>query len=85
MYIYNLCIELENDIFNMTELLASDKTLCIYFHQIYIAQVVCFQNVCESLANFRDENCLCLVRPRSPQRLDMFQPLLDSIKIRIEV
>ena len=58
MYMYNMCIELEDDIFNMIELFARDKTLNAYLYQIGIVEVVCFQ---------------------------MFQPLLESIRIRIEV
>ena len=56
MYMYNVCIELEDDIFNMIELFARDKTLSIFLYQIGIVEVVCFQNVHESSANFRDEN-----------------------------
>ena len=89
MYMYNMCIELEDDIFNMIELFARDETLNVYLYQIGIVEVVCFQNVHESSANFRDENfasCLVtLVKSQSPQGLDMFQPLLESTRIRIEV
>ena len=53
---YKMCIELEDDIFNMIELFARDKTLRIILYQIGIVEVVCFQNVCESSENFRDEN-----------------------------
>lgn len=53
---YNVCIELEDDIFNMIELFARDETLNIFLYQIGIVEVVCFQNVHESSANFRDEN-----------------------------
>ena len=44
---YNMCIELEDDIFNMihVELFARDKTLNAYLYQIGIVEVVCFQNV----------------------------------------
>ena len=40
-----MCIELEDDIFNMIELFARDKTLNAYLYQIGIVEVVCFQNV----------------------------------------
>ena len=33
---YNMCIELEDDIFNMIELFARDKTLNAYLYQIGI-------------------------------------------------
>ena len=56
MYMDNICIELEDDIFNMIELFARDETLNIFLYQIGIVEVVCFQNVHESSANFRDEN-----------------------------
>ena len=56
MYMYNMCIELEDDIFNMIELFARDETLNVYLYQIGIVEAVCFQNVHESSANFRDEN-----------------------------
>ena len=42
---YNMCIELEDDIFNMIELFERDKTLNAYLYQIGIVEVVCFQNV----------------------------------------
>ena len=54
MYMYNMCIELEDDIFNMIELFARDKTLNAYLYQIGIVEVVCFQNVVR--VNVRDEN-----------------------------
>ena len=39
---YNMCIELEDDIFNMIELFARDKTLRKILYQIGIVEVVCF-------------------------------------------
>ena len=56
MYMYNMCIELEDDIFNMIELFARDKTLNAYLYQIGIVEVVCFSECRESLENVRDEN-----------------------------
>ena len=56
MYMYNMCIELEDDIFNMIELFATGIKHFAYFYQIGIVEVVCFQNVCESSENFCDEN-----------------------------
>ena len=54
---YNMCIEfIEDDIFNMIELFARDKTLRIFVSDRYCWSIVCFQNVCESSENFRDEN-----------------------------
>ena len=47
---YNMCIELEDDIFNMIELFARDKTLNAYLYQIGIVECR------ESLENVRDEN-----------------------------
>ena len=89
MYMYNMCIELEDDIFNMIELFAKDKTLRIFVSDRYCWSIVCFQNVCEK---FRElpwwKLCLCLVtlvKSQSPQELGMFQPLLEYIRIRIEV
>ena len=41
---FNMCIEIEDDIFNMIELFARDKTLNALY-QIGIVEVVCFQNV----------------------------------------
>ena len=35
MYMYNMCIELEDDIFNMIELFAKDKTLRIFVSDRY--------------------------------------------------
>ena len=73
----------------MIELFARDKTLNAYLYQIGIVEVVCFQNVVRVWRTSRDEKlCLCLVtlvKSQSPQGLDMFQPLLESIRIRIEV
>ena len=37
---YNMCIELEDDIFNMIELFARDKTLNAYLYQIGIVEVL---------------------------------------------
>ena len=42
MYMYNMCIELEDDIFNMIVLFARDETLNVYLYQIGIVEVVCF-------------------------------------------
>ena len=84
---YNMCIELEDDIFNMIELFASDKTLNAYLYQIGIVEVV-FRMSWEFGERPWWKLCLCLVtlvKSQSPQGLDMFQPLLESIRIRIEV
>ena len=35
MYMYNMCIELEDDIFNMIELFARDKALRIFVSDRY--------------------------------------------------
>ena len=85
---YNMCIELEDDIFNMIELFARDKTL-----RIFVSDRYCWSSLfSECLWEFRElpwwKLCLCLVtlvKSQSPQGLDMFQPLLESIRIRIEV
>ena len=88
MYMYNMCIELEDDIFNMIELFARDKTL-----RIFVSDRYCWSSLfSECLWEFGElpwwKLCLCLVtlvKSQSPQELDMFQPLLESIRIRIEV
>ena len=53
---YNMCIELEDDIFNMIELFARDKTL----QRIFVSDRYCwsslFSECRESLENVRDEN-----------------------------
>ena len=85
---YNMCIELEDDIFNMIELFARDKTL-----RIFVSDRYCWSSLfSECLREFGElpwwKLCLCLVtlvKSQSPQGLDMFQPLLDYIRIRIEV
>ena len=85
---YNMCIELEDDIFNMIELFARDKTL-----RIFVSDRYCWSSLfLECLWEFGElpwwKLCLCLVtlvKSQSPQGLDMFQPLLESIRIRIEV
>ena len=81
---YNMCIELEDDIFNMIELFARDKTL-----RIFVSDQYCWSSLfSECLWEFGElpwwKLCLCLVKSQRPQGLDMFQPLLESVRIRIE-
>ena len=68
----------------MIELFARDKTLNAYLYQIGIVEVVCFQNVVRVWENVRDENFASVwwlwSKSQSPQELDMFQPLLESIR-----
>ena len=86
---YNMCIELEDDIFNVIQLFARDKNTS---HICIRSVLLKYSLFLECLWEFRERPwwklCLCwvtLVKSQSPQELDMFQLLLESIRIRIEV
>ena len=42
MYMYNMCIELEDDIFNVIQLFARDKTLRIFVSDRYLLKYSLF-------------------------------------------